>query len=326
MEDEVFKNVMENIFEKADTKIRKLYRMNSKNFKIISLVVSIIVLALFFNIFINDGIIIALIASLYFTFLIFSVISRVFIEIIIKEINKRKSKRPLYSSADIINNKEFYKQLLNNYSSAELLYVDNYNDDTKTIMICTLVKRKRKNIIRIDKHKIIIINNYFYNLKPSEQYILKSIKDGKVDFKLCDELNNVVAKECINEGLIALDKNKNRLLLFKIFIVLEVLSLLWIVLGINGINFGSNSIFPLLSFLLNIFALFYFYILNNKELVRTNVGNQINNYLNALKNNINEDSIDNKDIKTWDTYFLYSVLFKKNVNVYKELENVIVNK
>ena len=93
---------------------------------------------------------------------------------------KKKVIRESLSPIDFENNKEYYRDILNNHTSVELSYIDNFEIDYPKDIIATLLSLQLKNKIEINDNYINVINNDTNELHKSEIYILNNIKDGKV--------------------------------------------------------------------------------------------------------------------------------------------------
>ena len=238
---------------------------------------------------------------------------------------------------DIINNKSFYREILNRYSIGELYYVDVFEEDNKTLLILTLLMLIKKKAIKIEDNKIIRLMSTSNKLSKSEKYVFSNITNkGKIYLNDVYDISSIVKKETINDNLMCLGKNKFRSLLLRLLLIINVLFVIWIVIT-NYIPIKFNHqieiqifIVPILIILLNVLLLVKIYDFRREIYKRTEEGSDLNNKLNGLKHFIKEFSnLDNKelqDIKLWEDYFIYSVMFGINKKSYRKIEKELIIK
>ena len=117
-------------------------------------------------------------------FLVFSIVPTVIsnwwmlvVILIVKKTNKKVRKENL-SEIDFKKYEGYYREILNEYTPAEIEYVDNLKCDKTTTIIATLLKLELLGKIKINENSIEIIDYNTENLKKTEKYIFESIKDG----------------------------------------------------------------------------------------------------------------------------------------------------
>lgn len=299
-----------------------------------------------------------------FSFLIALLFSMIVCEMIFqwdldKEIEKILNKTQQLSINDVINKKEYYRNIINDYSISELYYVDKMECDIKFSVALILLMLINKKIIKIENDNIVILNTNNDNLKKSELCIKNNIKNGKINiYNLYDvdniidlsnkqsimdlynnkfdlskirSINKVIEDECIEDDLIHNEKNKTRSILLITVIITSLLCVVWLLIlsfFFQNID-GTVIMIPVVIILMNV--LFFKHIISLEKTLykRTFKGNKINNYLNGLKHfikdfsNIDDERI--QSIKLWDDYLIYSVMFKNNIKVLDEINKVIID-
>ena len=225
--------------------------------------------------------------------------------------------------------KNYYRDIIKDYSPAILSYIDDYKLNLKDV-ISTILNLKLKKYIDIKDNKFIIVNNDYSKLENNEQYILNNINKNINIFTF----QNIVLEEAINKGLIESKINKSKIIkniiIYTIIIVLSMCLTFYLL---------SNNIvlihFLLLILLTIIFPIYELYIISiilsfiKNRYVRTKKGKEINEKLEGLKNylkdfsNLNEKDIE--EIKLWEDYLIYSVLFNQNTNIINEIGSILQN-
>ena len=240
---------------------------------------------------------------------------------------------------DFHKNKDYYREILKNYSPVELSIVLNNNVSIPSIVA---------NLLTLEKEKIIANNNgaIVSNIDKNDfsNDFMKNIfiNNGKVDVYYLN-MSKYAKDKAIKDNLVekaSFPKKK-----FIIDILLSIGFYLIPILYVNNftlfgnmiLNYSDNiliviSLFTML--IISIIILFTFPlftiikyiilygILKNNNYKRTTLGNEINNKLQGLNNFIkdfsNLDERDKKELVLWEDYLIYSVLFKNNKKIYRE--------
>ena len=263
----------------------------------------------------------ALIISLIMTIVlnIPVIIGLIIANIVLKKNNKTFNNKN--ASDKKLDDLQYYREILNGYSPAELNYVYSTNSQFPKDAITTLLSLKLKNIIDLnDKTNTITILKDDLNLSNSEKYVLSKISDGKLKNFEPLPFQKIVQKDLENKGIINSDKlniqnNSNNLSKLVIIIILAIM-----LISIFGIFIPITSfIMPLIIFGLMIgIPAFMIYIIirafNPYRLSKN--GKELKKKLIGLKNYISQFSLleekDVKDLVLWEDYLIYSVIFDLN--------------
>ena len=205
--------------------------------------------------------------------------------------------------------KNYYRDIIKNYSPAILSYIDDYKLNSKDI-ISTILNLKLKKYIDIKDNKFIIVNNDYSKLENNEQYILNNINKNVDIFTF----QNIVLEEAINKGLIESKINKSKII--KNIIIYTIIIVLSMCLTFYLLSNNIGLIYFLLLILLTIiFPIYELYIISiilsfiKNRYVRTKKGKEINEKLEGLKNYLkdfsNLDEKDIEEIKLWEDYLIY---------------------
>ena len=252
----------------------------------------------------------------------------------------KKFKKDKLSSIDFKRYKGYYRDILQDYSPAELSYIDNFEILPKNDIVASLLSLElNKNISLGDK--IQINSQIKENISNNEKYILDCIEDGKINNFNETEFISKIKTDAIEHGLlkeskIEWKKLKKILLLSISFIALIIF--ICIILIIDLINNPTNvaqwkllllvfAILLILNLPISLGLYFGTYIIKakNNNYIRTKKGEELNENLEGLKNYLNDFSImnerDEKSLTLWENYLIYSVIFNQNTNIIKDLWN-----
>ncbi|MBR4110369.1 MAG: DUF2207 domain-containing protein [Clostridia bacterium] len=262
------------------------------------------------------------------------------------------------SYSDLKNKKEYYREFLENYSPIMLGYIDNFEIGEKDVIAAILNLEKKKRIT-ISDTKISVISEDKNLLDASEKCVLEAIKSKSLNVsKLIETLNPIVKNEAREKGLTCEKKLRRRgilkglirgtLVLLGMFAVLVGIS--WTFEGIGwlfdidrdilenifSIIFGIPAIIALeIALMYPIAVLTYcivayvqtFYAKNE---YRTEKAEKINENIEGLKNFLKDFSLLDKrqkeDVKLWDRYLIYSVMFGQNKGIVKDFEKYYTSK
>ena len=284
--------------------------------------------------------IIALIIKLFF-----AIINIGIIYFIIRRVINKARKENL-SKIDITGSKEYYRELLKEYSSAELEYVDNLKVDSKRQIVSLLLSLELKGKIKINKSNIIIVDSNEEGLKKTEKYILKNIKNGKVYLPPINLISLYATQEAEEDILIIKAKNmkekvKNKRK--KLIIIAIMLITLFAVFcnNIEKLNDINNSTLNIIAIIVMIILgmgifglcilgpiiLLIYTIIKANSYVRTEQGEELNRKLEGLKKYMKDfSSFEDKEkneLLIWDEYLIYSIIFNMNDKIVEEMSKFI---
>ena len=123
-----------------------------------------------------------------------------------------RKKEPL--KIDFLKEKDYYREIITQYSSLELSYIDDYKIDYKKDLVATLLSLQLKKKINIQGNDIKIIDDSSFSLRKIEEYILSNIKFGKL------LINGQTLKQKLIKMLLKitlLEKNNLKIILKKSF-------------------------------------------------------------------------------------------------------------
>lgn len=248
---------------------------------------------------------------------------------VIKLATKRARKDDM-SKIDFSKDKEYYREILEKYTPAELSYIDDFKVDYKREIVSTIMNLELKRIIEIKNGKIEIINSNKENLRKTEKYILKNIIDGKVKIGNSGYIELYAQREALEDGLIK-ENTKEEIKKRIIKMILKWGLVLILVIGIFIITsyfYRSQSnefiqiitlitiiLFWGLIMLVPIFLIVYS-IMQYNSYSRTENGENVNKKLEGLKLYIENYSLlkekDKQYLQIWEEYFIYSVILGIN--------------
>lgn len=249
--------------------------------------------------------------------------------LVIKFATKRARKDNM-SKIDFSKDKEYYREILEKYTPAELSYIDDFKVDYKREIVSTIMNLELKRIIEIKNDKIEIINSNKENLRKTEKYILENIIDGKVKIGNSGYIELYAQREALEDGLIK-ENTKEEIKKRIIKMILKWGLALILVIGIFIITsyfYRSQSnefiqiitlitiiLFWGLIMLVPIFLIVYS-IMQYNSYSRTENGENVNKKLEGLKLYIENYSLlkekDKQFLQIWEEYFIYSVILGIN--------------
>lgn len=244
---------------------------------------------------------------------------------------------------DFEKNKEYYRELLNNNTPLVLGYLDNLEFE-KRDMIAEVLFFVKKDIIKIEDGMLIKNEGLaHFNLKDSELKILEKIDSGKLTMNRAffSELRELVAREAESLGLICEKKSKTKnkeekakakarwwLALYLLIVLLGLVSAFVEQLKeIFVICLATWIIVPIIHFFtIYIFKAGYQMGLS-KIYKKTSKGYEVKRKLKGLELFLKDysqiDEREAKEVKLWEEYLVYSVMFGQNKKVIKEFEKYI---
>lgn len=254
------------------------------------------------------------------------------------KLGARKAYRENLSKIDFSKDKAYYRDIILNYSPAELSYIDDLKNLEEKDVCATILSLKLKNKITIENNKINIIDNSTNNLKNSEIYILEHITKNKVRNINYKRFSWITKTESINDNLIKPNFANNVRELSGIVVGYIIIKIISIVTGMIQVsNPSTQSLFMDIIDVLSIitsfcarFAVFFligYFAVKLFSFKRTDAGEEINVKLEGLKIFIkdfgNFEDREHKELAIWDDYLIYSVLFNIDKKAIKQLEKLI---
>lgn len=260
-------------------------------------------------------------------------------------------KKESLSKIDFSKDKDYYRDILKNYSPAELSYVDDFEINIKREVVATLLKLELKKKIEIKDNEIIILDSNLIDLKKSEKYILTQINNGRVNCINGQHFKNLIREEASDDELVerntpisifwGLLKRHSKKMLYSI--IMGIISV--IASGIiEHIDFGKNNETFLIIFII-LFAISMFYlggtlfasfiggfvylILKSTSDHRTKKGEEVNKKIEGLKQYIKDYSMleqsEKEALEIWEDYLIYSVIFDINATgIVEKLSKLIL--
>lgn len=249
----------------------------------------------------------------------------------------RKMSYKKINSIEFEKEKNYFRELIEKYSIAELSYLDEFELNNPKDIIAVLLVLEKKKIIEIKDDKINIISNNFDNLKESEKYILNHIKDGYLILDNDLEYIYIVEKECENDNLLQIipidnfyKDTQNELSSIKnIFLMLILSGIILIVFGE-----GTKGTLGLIIFIaiilicltiivgLPIIIIIKTFKYSGKVQVRDKLldeGKIVYYKLNGLKKYLKDftaiNTRESDSLIIWDDYLIYSVFFNINKKI-----------
>lgn len=255
------------------------------------------------------------------------------------------------SKVDFINGKEIYRELLKEYSAMSLAYIDDFKEDVDKYAVITLLALELKNKIKIKDTGIEIIDNSLEDLKESEQYVLLNIRNGWLEIRNPKEFTGLAKKEGIQSGLVEKNPATGKIptgttgeLIIKgikkaLFYFLLIVVIVLTIIAIDKMDMGPfERTFKLLGNIIilplamTVMCLNYiaYHINTHKTSFRTELGEKVNVKLEGLKNYIKKYSLlkekEKEQLKLWDEYLIYSVMFNENTKVLYDVSRYVIFK
>lgn len=234
--------------------------------------------------------------------------------------SEKHSKEDSLSAEDFNENKEVYRDILNQISPGVISYIDNMEFDYSKTVTAALLVLRMNDVIKFGRDNIEILKEPSeiknYNFSQVENYVFSCIKEGKV-FASKTKLNKLIIDEAKDKNLIR--NNTNEKLDKRMTIITRIISTLfclWIIgFFIPKVELISwfSGIFLVVFF---IAAFIYWNFYDSGEYERTELGNDINRKIEGLKKYIKEYSLlheKNSDaIEIWDEFYIYHAMFQES--------------
>jgi len=260
--------------------------------------------------------------------------SPLIVMLITNKITTRQFKKIKLDKYGFRKYKDYYRDIIKEYSPALLSYINNLEIDYKDV-IATLLNLKLKKYIVMDK-KIKIIEDDLEDLDDHEIYLLENLGCFNLDLFKEHIIVDALFHKLIDEDKI----NWLRIIKNLLLVILMLVLAIWfmnIIGDSNNIILRSMAMIMMVlsvTMIVLVFTIFhpdsplypatYFAKSIDMPFKRTDEANKINEKLMGLKNYLKDFSImDNRlsnELKLWDEYLIYSVLFNQNQKIIKEYE------
>lgn len=245
-----------------------------------------------------------------------------------------KAREENMSKIDFAKDKGYYREILKEYSPAELSYIDNFKIEIPREIVAIVLNLKLKNKIEIAEDKIKVIDSNTDGLKRTEKFILENIVDGKVKIDNSGYIESYAQDEAIKDGLVRKntdgDKRSKKMFikcvaigifLFVLFIIicnniekLNQFNEIGMVIGLILIFICAGIFF--VSFPSLVTAMITYHLMQINSYGRTEKGEEINKRIEGLKQYIADYSLlderGKNDLNIWEEYLIYSVIFDLN--------------
>ncbi len=259
----------------------------------------------------------------------------------------KAAKKEIMSEIDFSKDKGWYREILKDYTPAELSYIDDFTINPINDIAATLLSLKLKKKIELRDDKVEILNSDNYGLKETEKFVLKNIQNGKVKIDSIEAFTEIAKVEAIIHKTIEKEKDKAKKIAKKViksFVMIFIIPILISCIFSIGELFGEYEYVMIAFVMIAIIIMCIFaigrivyipylisYILSKtNSLERTKKGEEINIKIEGLKNYIKNytllDEREKNDLVVWEEYLIYSVLFDLNKQLTKDLSKLITIK
>lgn len=250
----------------------------------------------------------------------------------------KKAKKEKYSEIDLKNKGEYYRDIISGYTPGELSYIDDFNID-KSDIVATLLNLQLKGIISFKENlNEIEVNETNLQLSSNEEYVLETVKNKNWNVFSNYKFKTKIIQDAIKNKLLKETKTKTK----GIGIAIALFPISFLILAGMAIFSSKNEqlfespisiiiliisalVLMFLPVMIVIYNIAYNYKNNSEPFKRTKKGEEINTNLEGLKNYLNEYSLLEKrtyeEIKIWEDYLIYSVMFKQNMKLIDEITN-----
>lgn len=244
------------------------------------------------------------------------------------------------------NNKNYYRDILPNYSPAVLSYIDDFKIDESDV-VATLLSLEMKGKIKIENNSISIIEQDVSMLSKNEIYIFDAIKTDELSRLNLYGFEEAIVSDSIDNDLLTRKELKASMVKKEIIksVITYVIIILFFSKGFDLFNmilekFGEILVIPMI--ILSLVALFlvvaypviaitkiikYIRLNVSEPFIRNKKANELNERLEGLKKYIKDYSNMNErqkeEMALWEDYLIYSVIFKDNTKIVEDVMNII---
>lgn len=254
--------------------------------------------------------------------------------VIVAIIQKNKEKKIIsnYEKKQKINEFPYYRDIVYNISPAMLLYIYNLKLKYDDQIMATILNLQLKGILNIQNGIITVIGDV-KNLKKHEKVIIDYV-NGKEKYKK-NGIKSIFKEALLNdmeqENLIYGEDSDE----FDITIFMEIVILWMIIFTLITIScifiISELGIFMLISYGLIFLSIPIYKLISSSIIpfVRTRYGLELSAKLHGIKNYLLEFTTikDRKpeEIKLFEEYMLYAIIFDIRGNLNKEIKNMYKN-
>lgn len=235
---------------------------------------------------------------------------------------------------DFEKNKNYFRDVIKDYSVSELNYIDKFKLEKKQAYTAKLLELEKNKIIKIDNGKIVKLKQP--NSIIDEKFV-DSIKNSKVTLSLT-EYEELIERNALDDGLITklgiFDKFKDKktVIIMTIVFILMFVYVFWVASIQETENIYATLFIAGVLSILVVMIIFLFYFVYSisyfaksailQKYKRTEKGKEINTKLDGLKIFMEEfsniDSKESKHLVLWEDYLIYSVMFDINKKIQEE--------
>ena len=251
----------------------------------------------------------------------------------IKENKIIKKYEPKYK----FTNYKYYRDIVGDIPPAMLSIIYNRHINTEDQIISTIIYLNEKQVINIENNKIIVMNNQD-QLLEHEKNIIEYL-NGKINnYEFSSDYSSLLMTDLEKQGYVVTKANDfvdmtELMQLTVIWIMISLIILMPIIAPL--IEMGVLLIFPYVFAIISI----SFYKLISKKIIpviRTDKALELSSKLNGLKNFLKDFTIISdkqiEEIKIYDDYILYGIIFdlKGSLNnqskeLYNNIKKILKN-
>lgn len=296
------------------------------------------------NKYFMNSVIIVLITSFFL-----SIVEPILLWVILIAIylSRKKYIKLKLSSVDFSKDKNYYRDVLKEYSPSVLSYIDNFSINYTSSLLGDLLALEQRKMITINQDNITLLSKEGKdNLPITLKYVFENIVNGNLNIDKYTYENTII-KEARNFNLLEDDKKvkshiKKEILISIIIYIIFIIVTVVLFNNIENINIMNNIflVFVIFFIFFILFLILAYYpitkiislvILTNKlkhnNGIRTSIGEEVNLKLEGLKNFLKDFSILDEKTKEeliiWQDYLIYSVIFNQNTKIVDKYKNVI---
>lgn len=232
------------------------------------------------------------------------------------------SRNKSLSKKDFVKEKEYYREILKEYTPAELSYIDAFRIDTKREIVATLLNLELKGKVKIEPNQIIVLDNNIEGLKNTEKVVLENIKRGIVKIEYEEKFQLIIQKEAEQDGLITKKTSEKPEKPIKTSML--IIGVIWLFLLLILLNKSEESQICAIIGMIMIFITGFIvppymatsYVMKKRAYKRTEKGEELNGKIEGLKQYLRDYSLINEkeiiDLQTREEYLIYSIIFGLN--------------
>ena len=262
-------------------------------------------------------------------------------------LSRKKYMKLKLSSVDFSKDKNYYRDVLKEYSPSVLSYIDNFNINYSTSILGDLLGLEQRKMITINQSNITVLSNEGKDTLPTTlKYVYENIVNGNINIDRFT-YESMIINEARSLNLLENDKKVKRhikkevitsIIIYIIFIIITA----GLFNNIESMNLVNNIflVFAIFFIFFIFFLIVTYYpitkiieliILKNKlkhnNYIRTSKGEEVNLKLEGLKKFLKDFSLLDEKTKekliVWQDYLIYSVIFNQNTKILEKYKNII---